>query len=136
MAWKKASPALEAAFAKALPADPAVERRRMFGYPCAFAAGHMFTGLHEDRCVVRLGEADRTALLAEEGATPFVALGRTMREYVVVPPAMRTNPRRLRAWMRKGLAFVLALPPKAPRRAKAGIVPKRAAARGRRQTKR
>jgi TfoX/Sxy family transcriptional regulator of competence genes len=117
--WKKAPPALVAAFDAALPDDPAVERRQMFGYPCAFARGHMFTGLHEHRCVVRLGEQRRAALLATPGAKPFVALGRTMREYVVVPPGVARDRRALARCMRDALAYVLALPPKAvksPRR--------------------
>ncbi len=45
--WKKSSPALIAYFDKALPDDPRVERRQMFGYPCAFVNGQLFTGLHQ-----------------------------------------------------------------------------------------
>ena len=116
MSWKKAPPALVAAFGAALPNAPAVERRQMFGYPCAFARGLMFAGLHEDRCVVRLGDRKREALLAVLGAKPFVALGRTMREYVVVPPSMVSDPRALGRCMRDALAYVLTLPAKPPRK--------------------
>jgi TfoX/Sxy family transcriptional regulator of competence genes len=112
VAWKKALPALVAAFDAALPDAPEVERRQMFGYPCAFARGHMFTGLHEDRCVVRLGEEKREALLGVPGAKPFVALGRTMREYVVVPPSMVSDRRALDRYMRDALTYVLTLPAK------------------------
>ncbi len=40
-AWKKSSAKLIAAFDASLPVDPRVERRSMFGYPCAFTGGNM-----------------------------------------------------------------------------------------------
>ena len=64
MAWRKSPPALIAAFDAALPDDPHVERRKMFGYPAAFAHGHLSTGLHQETLMVRLGEAQRAKLLA------------------------------------------------------------------------
>lgn len=132
MPWKKAPPALVSAFDAALPDAPDVERRQMFGYPCAFSGGHMFTGLHEDRCVVRLGEAKRTAMLAVPGARPFVALGRTMREYVVVPPSTVGDRRAFGRCLRDALAYVRTLAPKtkttkkkAPAKRAAATAPKR-----------
>ncbi|MBM3503710.1 MAG: TfoX/Sxy family protein [Alphaproteobacteria bacterium] len=54
MQWKKSSPALIARFAAALPDDPKIQRRSMFGYPCSFVNGNFFTGLHQENVVVRL----------------------------------------------------------------------------------
>ncbi len=71
MAWKKSSEGLKAIFNTALPADPRVKRRQMFGYPSALVNGHLFTGLHEERMVVRLDEAERNELLGLEGACIF-----------------------------------------------------------------
>jgi len=59
--WAKSPPALVDAFAAALPDDPRVERRSMFGYPAAFANGQLFTGLHQSDLMVRLGDTDRAA---------------------------------------------------------------------------
>jgi TfoX/Sxy family transcriptional regulator of competence genes len=112
MAWRKSPPALIAAFDAALPADPHVERRKMFGYPAAFAHGHLFTGLHQESLMVRLGEAQRTAL-RKSGGRPFEPMpGRTMREYVVVPEAIVADRRALATWLKRGLAYVGSLPPK------------------------
>jgi len=113
--WKKSSPKLVQTFDDALPDDPAVERRQMFGYPCAFARGNMFTGLHEERMVVRLPDRKREALLAVRGAKPFEALGRVMREYVVIPPSVLADRRALRLWTKTALAYAVSLPPKRPR---------------------
>ncbi len=112
--WKKSPPDLIARFDAALPRDERVERRSMFGYPCAFTNGNMFCGLHEDRLVVRLPEADRRILLEEPGARIFEPMpGRLMKEYVVVPRPL-SNPE-LSKWLATALRYAAALPPKAAR---------------------
>jgi len=113
MEWKKSSPELCEAFAAALPEDPQVERRSMFGYPCAFVNGQMFTGLHQEHLIVRLDDRGRGELLAVPGAEPFQPMpGRFMREYVVVPPQIIALPVRLREWIERAFAFALTLPAK------------------------
>ena len=113
MPWKKSPPALIEAFDAALPRDPRVERRSMFGYPCAFGAGQMFTGLHEARMIVRLDDRGRTELLAIPGAEPFEPLpGRLMKEYVVVPPRIVESGLALREWVDRAFAYALSLPPR------------------------
>jgi TfoX/Sxy family transcriptional regulator of competence genes len=141
MAWKKSTPVLIAVFDRALPADDRVERRQMFGYPCAFTCGNMFTGLHEERMVVRLPEAARRRLLRERGATSFEVLGRVMREYVVLPPAVLKSPARAKRWTRAAFDYALTLPAKTsppktsarkavtPAVRPAGVAPRRVAAR-------
>lgn len=52
--WKKSSPAIVERFEAALPRDPRVEPRKMFGYPAAFLSGDFFTGLFEESVVVRV----------------------------------------------------------------------------------
>ena len=114
MAWAKPSPRLIARFDRALPADPRIERRQMFGCPCAFTGGQMFAGLFQEQLFVRLGEAERAALLAEPGAAPFVPMpGRVMREYVCVPRPLTS--RRLPQWLLAAFAYAASLPPKATR---------------------
>lgn len=109
--WEKSPPDLIACFDAALPRDEQVVRRTMFGYPCAFANGNMFGGLHKDRLFVRLPEAERRALLGEPGARPFEPMpGRPMAEYVVVPRPM-SNPG-LSRWLDTALRYAAGLPPK------------------------
>ena len=46
----KSPPELVAAFAAAVPQAPGVVQKPMFGCPCAFVNGNMFTGLFEQEC--------------------------------------------------------------------------------------
>ena len=111
-AWKKSSPALVAAFDKALPVSPSVTRRPMFGYASAFVNGNMFAGTFQEAIVVRLAEADRAALLKLKGAAPFEPMGHPMKEYVVVPGSVVAAPTKLGEWIERGHRYVLTLPAK------------------------
>jgi TfoX/Sxy family transcriptional regulator of competence genes len=113
--WKKSPPALVAAFDAAMARDPRIVRRQMFGYPCAFLNGNMLSGLFEDQMMVRLGEADRARATLTAAATPFAPAGRPMREYVVLPPEVTADARRLGAWLNRAIAYVDAMPAKKPK---------------------
>ena len=95
--------------------EPGVERRQMFGYPACFVGGHMFTGLHQDRWVVRLGDADR-AELARDGGTAFEPMpGRPMKGYLVLP-ANLIEIESVRPWLARALAHGRSLPAKQKKR--------------------
>lgn len=108
MGWEKSPAWLVDAFGEI------VQRRKMFGYPCAFGCGYMFMGLHEDRLVLRLPEDEKTAFREEVGAEPFLPFpNREMREYSVVPESMiREKRNELGSWIRKSLEYVASLPSK------------------------
>ncbi|HXU46941.1 MAG TPA: TfoX/Sxy family protein [Thermoanaerobaculia bacterium] len=127
MKWTPAPDWLIAAFDPLVPDDPRVERRKMFGYPCAFACDNMFIGLHRDNLVMRLGEADRERFLAEEKSEIFSPFpGRLMREYVVVPHALiRKRTATLEEWIGRSLEYAASLPARS-KKAKAAA-PKAAA---------
>ena len=111
-AFEKSSPALIAVFDAAVPIDPRVERRKMFGHECAWVGGNMFTGLFADGLWVRLDETGQHELLAA-GGSPFAPMaGRVMRGYIVAPAAIVANPAALRGWMERGLEHTATLPPK------------------------
>ncbi|HLE59882.1 MAG TPA: TfoX/Sxy family protein [Candidatus Limnocylindria bacterium] len=115
-AWRKAPAALADQFSASLAELPGAALRQMFGYPAAFANGHMFTGLHQDRWVIRLPDAARSEL-AGAGAIPFEPMpGRPMREYLVLPESLVNDPDALRPWLERALAHVASLPPKEARR--------------------
>jgi TfoX/Sxy family transcriptional regulator of competence genes len=127
ISWKKSPPQLVETFHGALPDDPLVERRKMFGYPCAFVHGNMFAGLHQESMVLRLSEAERAAM---PGARPFEPLpGRVMREYVVVPTGILSSGPELRAWAGRALAYAASLPRKQKTAAKRASKPKAGKAR-------
>ncbi len=104
---------------EALQAETGGTRRQMFGYPCAFENGQLFAGLFGDGMFVRLGEADRAALLQIPGATLFAPMaGRPMREYTVLPASMLEDEEAVKSWLRRGLDYAQSLPPKKPKAAK------------------
>lgn len=103
------------AFDRALPADTLVDRRKMFGFPCAFVNGNMFSGVHQGDIVVRLGPEKQRELMATPGAKAFVAMGRTMREYTCVPESMLTDEVAMAAWVDEAFRFAAALPVKPPK---------------------
>jgi TfoX/Sxy family transcriptional regulator of competence genes len=118
--WKKSPPELVAAFDTAIAGKPGVERRQMFGYPCAFLNGNMLSGLFQDQMMVRLSEADRAKAQLQAAATPFAPGGRPMREYVVLPPEIVADKRKVGAWLKRAIAYVETLPPKKPNKPKRG----------------
>jgi TfoX/Sxy family transcriptional regulator of competence genes len=144
MKWRKTPEELVSTFQSALPDDARVERRKMFGYPCAFVNGNMFTGLHQENLIVRLTEEDRQTLVNQKGAEIFAPFpGRLMKEYVSLPPAIIENTKELQGWIRRSLEYAAALPAKGARKAapratkkaaapagKAKAVPSRAAKKG------
>jgi len=114
--WQKASQELAAFFLEAVKFLPGAEPRKMFGYPCAFVNGQMFTGLFEDSMFLRLSESDRAFFRALEGARPFEPMaGRPMREYSVVPVSMLNDLPELDAWLVKAFNYAKSIPPKEPK---------------------
>jgi TfoX/Sxy family transcriptional regulator of competence genes len=127
MDWKKPPEWLVEAFSELVPDDdPRVERRTMFGYPCAFASDNMFIGLHQDNMVLRLPEGDRERFLEEYKSETFQPFpGRIMREYAVVPHDLIRHPEALEPWIRRSLEFAAAVKPKAKKARARKAAPKR-----------
>ncbi len=118
--WKKVPPELIIRFDAALPQAGDVQRRQMFGCPCAFVNGNMFAGLHEDRLMVRVPD--------EAAAHPAVILGKTMKEYALLPGAVGLSAKALSAWIERGYRYTRGLPPKPPKVPKASRAAKSAKA--------
>lgn len=118
--WRKSPQELIDLFDAALPSDPRVERRKMFGYPAAFVNGNMCCGLHQDDLVIKLSPAEREMLVADYGAQRFEPMpGRPMRAYLVAPRSLLAEREKLAAWLLRSVGYVAALPAKAPRARKA-----------------
>ncbi|WP_194847853.1 TfoX/Sxy family protein [Candidatus Neptunochlamydia vexilliferae] len=112
--WKKSPQDLIDRFYETLEAFEAAEMRKMFGYPCSFVNGNMFTGLHEENWVLRLPEGAREEI-TKLGAEPFIPMGRPMKQYVMIPPAIQQDQEALQGWISRSLAFVSSLPKKEPK---------------------
>jgi hypothetical protein len=116
MAWVKVPPENRPAFEAALPRDPRVQRRLMFGGVAASVNGHIFAGLFGRSTMLLLPEPLRTTALALEGAGPFDPMGdgRLRSDKVMLPEAMMDEPDELRAWIARAFDAAVTLPPKAP----------------------
>jgi TfoX/Sxy family transcriptional regulator of competence genes len=119
MVWQKSSPELIACFGACLPDDPLVERRQMFGYPCAFVNGNMFVGLHEQNLIVRLSERDRDRAVVKSNAKPFAVNGRTMREYIAITDAPKRDPNEVAKFVKSAFDYAIDLAPKIKKENKA-----------------
>ena len=112
MKMEKTAPETAAAFDAAMPDDPRVERRKMFGHPAAFVNGNMFAGAYGTGINVRLEPDSLRELLETPGAAPFEVMGRTMKGRAVVPSALHADPAALRAWLTRSLEETAKLPAK------------------------
>lgn len=102
-------------FLSLVPDDPRVAVKPMFGSLGAFVNGNMFLGLFAADVGVKLDDAGRAELLAEDGAGPFGPAERPMGGYVSLPPAWRSSPGHAAGWVDRALAHVGAMPPKQPK---------------------
>jgi hypothetical protein len=113
MAWTKASQGMIDLFDACLPDGPGLERRKMFGYPCAFVNGNMCAGLLQDIAFARLPPGLRAELDAEFGVRHFEPMpGRPMKAYVVMPEEVLEDEERFTQVLGAAYAFTSALPPK------------------------
>ncbi len=114
MAWTKSPQSLIDLFDKSVPSGASVSRRKMFGYPAAFANGNLFIGLHQNDFIMRLSEKDRARFSAEFGERTFEPMkGRPMREYVRLPEELLADARRRASWIKRSLRYAEAIAPKA-----------------------
>lgn len=107
-------------FRSLVPDDARVEVKPMFGSLGAFVNGNMFLGLFGSDVGVKLDDAGRQELLAEDGAGPFGPAERPMGGYVSLPRAWRALPDRAERWVERSLTHVGSLPPKQPKARKSG----------------
>lgn len=120
MAWIKIPAEHHALFLAALPRDPRVSTRRMFGSVVGMANGHLFSGLFARSIMVKVGDADRAEALALDGSEPFdpMGTGRGMGSAVLLAEEVMDDPQVMRDWIRRAFEHVVTLPPKQKAKAK------------------
>lgn len=105
------SPAVVAAYEAALPDDPRVERKKMFGMPCAFVNRQMFFGTFEGTVVARVGPDRVEALAGKDGMRVFTPMeDRPWRDYVQLDASADVGV--LKGLAAEALAWTTKLPPK------------------------
>lgn len=111
--WKPSPQKLIETFETAVRLIPGVTQRKMFGYPAAFVNGYLFAGLFENRLILKLPAASRSELLKLPGAARFEPVpGRTMGEFVMVPPSFIDKPAWLKPWLATAYTYVNSFAPK------------------------
>lgn len=116
MKWRPSPEKLVQSFKESTMALSDVEHRQMFGYPCTFVNGNMFTGLHQESMIVRLPEKKREELIALGGKQFSPWPGRVMREYVSLPASILNDRKALHSWLAESLSYARSLPAKKPKR--------------------
>ncbi|GDX80961.1 hypothetical protein LBMAG42_27720 [Deltaproteobacteria bacterium] len=77
-----------AAFEAALPADPRVATKKMFGMPCAFVHRQMFFGTFGGCLVARVGPARAGQLVEQGGLAVFTPTpDQPWHDYVEIDPS-------------------------------------------------
>ena len=84
----------------------------MFGGLAFMVNGHMCCGLVGEDLVVRVGPGGHDEALAQPHARPMDFTGRQMKGFVYVGALGYRTKAGLRTWIKRGLRFVLSLPPK------------------------
>lgn len=108
----ESTPSAVTAFEAALPPDPRVVRKQMFGVPCAFVNRQMFFGTFEGDLVARIGPVRAEIAAAEPGRQVFTPReNQPWKDYV----RLQANeaPEVLSALAAEALAWTAKLPLKA-----------------------
>src|SRR5580704_10365782 len=112
MPWEKSSADLVALFQQTAPAGSHIRHRMMFGYPCAFVNGYLFTGLFRQSMIFRLSPADRAAFLDQPGSADFEPMpGRKMTGFVLLQDPFAAGEEELENWTKCALQHASTLPP-------------------------
>jgi|WetSurMetagenome_2_1015567.scaffolds.fasta_scaffold377287_2 hypothetical protein len=113
MNWVKASEERKTLIEQAMSGVDS-EKKQMFGYPCYFINGNMFSGLFQDSVFLRLPEEQKPALSARYGKlSPLEPMpGRPMKDYVVLPEKLLASAGKLAEVLKAAASAAAALPPK------------------------
>jgi TfoX/Sxy family transcriptional regulator of competence genes len=88
----------------------AVAERKMFGGLAFMVQGHLCCGILGEELMVRVGQEQHLAALAQPDAREMAFTGRPMKRMVIVAAKGVATDDALGAWVRRGLAFVATLP--------------------------
>jgi TfoX/Sxy family transcriptional regulator of competence genes len=90
---------------------PFVEKK-MFGGVGFLIGGNLACGVNKDDLIVRVDPERHAALLKKAHARPFDLTGKPMKGWLLVEVDGVKTDKQLSAWVREGVEFASALPPK------------------------
>jgi len=91
---------------------PGLVEKKMFGGIGFLLHGNMACGVLNDDLIVRVGPEKHEAMLKLPDTRVFDITGKSMKGWVMVAPAGHGTVKNLSAWVARGAAFALSLPPK------------------------
>jgi TfoX/Sxy family transcriptional regulator of competence genes len=94
-------------------AEPDVTERKMFGGLAFLVGGNMSVAASgQGGLMVRVDPEDTDTLLTKPHTRPFEMRGRGMQGWLRVDPEGLRTKRQLEPWVRRGVGYARALPPK------------------------
>lgn len=96
----------------ALGGHAGVSERKMFGGIGFMLDGNMCCGVNRDELILRLGEEEAEAALADPHGRPFDMSRRPMRGWVMMHSAAVDRDEDLWRWLEPAVDFASSLPPK------------------------
>jgi TfoX/Sxy family transcriptional regulator of competence genes len=114
MTWTKIPAENHSLFRAALPRDPRITVKAMFGGLCAMVNGNMAAGLFAHSVFVTLDPAGIDEVLALDGGAPWDPMGngKAFGGRVMLPEDVLDDPAELRAWLKRAVDHVATLPAK------------------------
>lgn len=91
---------------------PEIIERKMFGGLALMVNGHMCVGVQGEELMVRTGPEAYADALAQPHAREMDFTGKSLRGFVYVAPPGFASDDDLDDWVRRGVDFVLSMPPK------------------------
>lgn len=91
---------------------PGLEEKKMFGGVGFLVNGNMACGVHGERLIIRLPEADYASALEKPDVFVFDMTGRPMKGWVTVAQSGLTKDSDLKNWVDRGVRHAQKLPPK------------------------
>ncbi len=113
MIWKKPSEELSQLLDEKI-GSFGVTKKKKFGCPAYFVNDNMLAGVFQNDIFIRLSERDREEIVSRhDGTLPFEPVkDRKMKEYVVLPDSLYTNPEKFQEWLNRSYRYVASLPSK------------------------
>lgn len=90
---------------------PCIERK-MFGGVGFLIHGNMACGVHKEDMIVRVDPEKYEKLLKKPGAKIFDLTGKPMKGWLLIEAVGCRTAKQLNTWVKEGVEFALALPPK------------------------
>ena len=113
--WQKPSEQTISIYQNIVSRLDGVEKRTMFGCPCAFVNGNMFFGVYQDQLFLRMSDEQREQLNQIMPIKSFSPMGKVMKAYIAVPGEIMNEQEKLLTLVQNALDIAQVLPPKKPR---------------------